>query len=223
MLDGDDRGSRVDGGSPISGIDAEPSSAALRQRIAALEAEMERQSSAAKTQSALYEIADLAGRAQDMEEFYRGIHTVLGMLVYAENIYIALYDAERKQINFAYYADSVDTDWPDPRAWAPLGEGFASGATGYILSTGRVLHATRKGLEKLIDDGEAHPVGALAEDYIGVPLVSGGRTIGVLAVQSYKEGVGYDDEDERLLIFVAQHVAITREIRADLELNEPRR
>ncbi|MEO5704017.1 MAG: GAF domain-containing protein [Candidatus Limnocylindrales bacterium] len=201
-----DPGSRVDGGIHISGIDPKPTSA-LRNRIAALEAEVDRQSSAAKTQSALYEIADLAGRAQDMDEFYSGIHRVLGTLLYAENIYIALYDDERKQINFAYYVDSVDTDWPDPRAWKPLGEGFASGATGYILSTGRVLHATKEGLEKLIHEGAARSVGPMSEDYIGVPLVSQGRRIGVLAVQSYREDVGYDDEDERLLTFVAQHIA----------------
>ena len=58
---------------------------------------------------------------------YQGIHRILGSLLYAENCYIALYDDKRKLINFAFYADSVDTDWPDSRVWEPIGEGYAGG------------------------------------------------------------------------------------------------
>ncbi|HYK95126.1 MAG TPA: GAF domain-containing protein [Candidatus Dormibacteraeota bacterium] len=181
--------------------------AALKRRIAALEAKVERQSTAAKTQAALYRIADLAGRAQDLEEFYRGIHEILGTLLYAENIYIALYDDERKQINFAFYVDTVDTDWPDSRAWEPLGEGHAGGITGHILRTGEVFHASRHEIEQLYATHGVHAVGALAADFLGVPLQREGRSIGVLAVQSYRDEIGYDEEDERLLTFVAQHIA----------------
>jgi signal transduction histidine kinase/DNA-binding response OmpR family regulator len=81
------------------------------------------------------------------------------------------------------------------------------GSTGYILRTGRLLHATAAQLQSMEDQGLLSAVGAMAQDYIGVPLVSEGRTIGVLAVQSYLEGIGYDAEDERLLTFVAQHIA----------------
>ena len=198
-------GIRLDGGTLITTDDRKPTTGALEARIGALERQLQRQSSAAKTQTALFEIAELAGRAQDMDEFYQGIHKILGSLLYAENIYIALYDDARKQINFAFYVDSVDTDWPDPRAWEPIGEGGAGGATGYILRTGRVFHIGRAGLDELDEQGAIR--GAIAEDFIGVPLVSEGRTVGVIAVQSYIEGIGYDDEDERLLIFVAQHIA----------------
>jgi GAF domain-containing protein/DNA-binding response OmpR family regulator len=101
----------------------------------------------------------------------------------------------------------VDTDTPDPRAWEPLGEGEAKGVTGYILRTGELLHATDARLDKLIAAGELEFLGAHAVDYLGVPLKAEGRTIGVLAVQSYQAGTSYDDEDERLLTFVARHIA----------------
>ena len=181
--------------------------AALKRRITALEGKVERQSTAAKTQAALYNIADLAGRAQDLEEFYRGIHEILGALLYAENMYIALYDDKRRQINFAFYVDSVDTDWPDSRAWEPLGEGYAGGITGHILRTGLPFHGSRSELEQLFATSGVRPVGALPADFLGVPLQREGRSIGVLTVQSYRDEIGYDDEDERLLTFVAQHVA----------------
>src|SRR4029079_17771428 len=47
----------------------------------------------------------------------------------------------------------------------------------------------------------------MANDYLGVPLQTDGETVGVLAVQSYRDDVAYDEGDERLLTFVAQHVA----------------
>jgi len=185
--------------------------AVLRRRIAELEARLATEAGAAKTQAALYEIADLAGRAADMQEFYRGIHAILGTLLYAENCYIALFDGERRQISFAFYVDTVDTDWPDPRAWVPLGEGQAKGITGYILQTDRTFHLTGTGILELAESGEFEAVGSMAVDFLGVPLKTEDRTVGVLAVQSYTEGVTYSTEDERLLAFVGQHIAAALE------------
>ena len=56
---------------------------------------------AAKVQGALYRIAELASAAEDMQEFYRAIHEVVGELMDARNFYIALYDEERQLINCA--------------------------------------------------------------------------------------------------------------------------
>ena len=180
---------------------------APEQRIADLEARLERQALAAKTQAALYRIADLASRAEDLDAFYRGIHEILGELTYAENIYIALVDEAKREINFAYYADSVDTDWPDPRAWEPYGEGHTKGITGYIVRTGKLLHRSGAGLTALVESGEVSPVGELSSDFLGVPLITEGHTVGVLAVQSYRDDISYSEADEQLLAFVAQHIA----------------
>ncbi len=184
-----------------------PTPAALRRRVDELEALLAQEAGATKTQAALFEIADLAGRAPDMEEFYRGIHSILGGLLYAENYYIALFDEERRQISFAFYVDTVDKDWPDPRVWVPIGEGQAKGVTGYIIQRGKTLHASDERMGELIAAGELEFIGAHASDYLGVPLQTEGRTIGVLAVQSYLPGVVYSQEDERLLTFVGQHIA----------------
>ena len=180
-------------------------------RIAALEVALEDQARATRTQSALYRIAALAGTTLNMQDFYRGLHEILGELINAENMYIALYDAERRVINFPFYVDTVDTDWPDPRAWEPLGEGTAKGVTAYVLRTGKPLHAPMDRMRALIDGGKLTPVGALAVDWLGVPLNAGGRTVGVLAVQSYREGIVYTDADEHLLIDVADHIAAALE------------
>jgi signal transduction histidine kinase/CheY-like chemotaxis protein/putative methionine-R-sulfoxide reductase with GAF domain len=180
-------------------------------RVEKLESQLARQADAAKTQSALYDIAELAGRAQEMDDFYRGVHEVLGRLLYAENCFIALYDAERKLINFPFYVDTVDTDTPDPRAWDAVDGEFAGGLTGHILRTGRLFHASGGEIQQLAARKVVTAVGALAADFLATPLITEGRTVGVLAVQSYLAGIGYTRDDERLLAYVGQHVAAALE------------
>ena len=41
---------------------------------------------------------------------------------------------------------------------------------------------------------------------MGAPLKADGRTVGVIAVQTYREDRRYSREDLELLVFVAQHV-----------------
>ena len=58
------------------------------------------------------------------------------------------------RINFPFYADSVDPDIPDPRAWEEFGVGDARGSTAYVLRTATPLHFTTERLTDLIARGE---------------------------------------------------------------------
>ena len=90
----------------------------------------------AKLQDALYRITEMASAANDMAEFYAGIHRIVGELTFADNFFIALYDADSQMLNYPYYRDQVDLDVPDPDAWEPMGTGQARGSTAYVLRTG---------------------------------------------------------------------------------------
>jgi PAS domain S-box-containing protein len=172
------------------------------------------QARAAKVQDALYRIAELASAAQDMQEFYRAIHEVVGELMYAKNLYIALYDEERRLINYPYWADELDDDWPEANEWVEFGNRQARGVTGYLLRTGKPQLLSYERHQVLIEQGEIELVGALTDDssWLGVPLKAEGRTVGGLVVQSYTKDVRYTEEDSDLLAFVGQHVgaALTR-------------
>jgi transcriptional regulator with GAF, ATPase, and Fis domain len=151
--------------------------------VAGVEAE---QAQAAKVQDALYRIAELASAAQDMQEFYRAIHEIVGELMYARNFYIALYDEERQLMNWPYYVDVADLDdLPDPSQWFDFGRGEATGTTAYVLRTGEPQHLSGERIRELVDSGELQLLGILAEDWLGVPLKTQDRTVGVLVVQSY--------------------------------------
>ena len=92
---------------------------ALASELETIQAE---RTHAAKLQDALYRIAELASAAEDMQDFYRSIHAVVGELMYANNFFIALYDEERQLISWPYYVDEVDTEVPDPNRWDTVGQ-----------------------------------------------------------------------------------------------------
>jgi PAS domain S-box-containing protein len=173
-----------------------------------IELREERRNRADTVQSALYRIAELAASAQDLQEFYREVHEVVGELMYANNLFIALYDEERQLISWPYYVDELDTDIPDPNQWDAFGERNARGTTAYVLRTGEPQLLTYVRWNELIEQGEIEPVGLTLEggSWLGVPLKDEGRTVGALAVQSYSKDVLYSDEDKDLLAFVGQHV-----------------
>jgi GAF domain-containing protein/CheY-like chemotaxis protein len=161
---------------------------------------------AERVQDALYRIAEAASAAQDLHAFYATIHGIVGELMYAENLFIALYDADRQRINFPYYVDTVDTDLPDPRAWEPFGVGDARGATAYALRLGRPLLMDRAKLDALVASGDFELVGAPSASSVLTPLRAEGRILGLIVVQSYTTEHAYDQADLELLTFVGQHI-----------------
>jgi PAS domain S-box-containing protein len=181
-----------------------------RRRASELETIQAERTQAAKLQDALYRIAELAGAAEDMQEFYRSIHAVVSELMYANNFFIALYDEERQLINWPYFVDEVDvaSGVPDPNRWDAFGEGDARGITAYVLRTGEPQLLTDEAVRELIDEGEIELLGIMATDnsWLGVPLKADGQTVGVLAIQSYTKDVQYTEQDKELLAFVGQHV-----------------
>jgi GAF domain-containing protein/CheY-like chemotaxis protein/HPt (histidine-containing phosphotransfer) domain-containing protein len=183
----------------------------LQARVAELEAQELDRERAERVQGALYRIAETAGVAEDMQDFYRRIHAIVGELMYADNIYIALYDEDRKAINWPFYVDELDDDWPDPHAWEPIGTGQARGTTAYLLNTGRPLLLTATDWRRLIARGEIALIGKEAVSWLGVPLQSEGKTIGALVVQSYREDRRHTEGDLELLTFVGRHIAAALE------------
>ncbi|HEY7025400.1 MAG TPA: GAF domain-containing protein, partial [Candidatus Limnocylindrales bacterium] len=162
---------------------------------------------ATAVQDALYRIAELASAASDMREFYAAIHEIVGELMFARNFFIALYDEPANSLNFPYYADEVDTDLPDPDAWYVMGTDQARGATAFVLRSGMTQHITPQRMRAKIESGELTLLGTIGSDWVGVPLKVDGVPIGVMVLQTYEEGQGYDKSDVDLLNFVGQHVA----------------
>jgi diguanylate cyclase (GGDEF)-like protein/PAS domain S-box-containing protein len=154
----------------------------------------------ASLQDALYRIAETAAGAANVDELCAAVHAVVGELMYARNLYIALAEEAGGLISFPYFVDEHDAP-PE----GPLRAG--RGLTEYVLRTGQPLLASPEVVGELRARGEVEAIGTPCVDWLGVPLKRGEHTFGVLAVQSYSEAVRFGERDRELLGLVSRHVA----------------
>jgi PAS domain S-box-containing protein len=154
---------------------------------------------AEQAQKAVYRIAQAANVATGLPELLGVVHTIVGELLPAQNLFVALYDEAAGLLAFPYWVDEHDPH-PEPR---PL----LRGLTEYILRTGEPLLVTPEVHRRLAEEGEADFIGAPSLDWIGVPLRADDRVIGVLVVQTYVEDVRYGEREKDILEFVSTQVA----------------
>lgn len=148
---------------------------------------------------ALYRVVHDTAMARDLDEVYARIHAVAADLMPAKNFYIALYDDSEDVLSFPYFVDEHDPQ-PDPQP-------PERGLTAYVLRKRSPLLVDPETFDELVLSGEVDSLGAPSVVWLGVPLTSGGKTFGVVAVQSYDEKVRYGQRDLELLTVVSQPIA----------------
>ncbi len=161
--------------------------------------DISRRKQAEALNSALYRVANISNTAHDLQQFFAAVHSIVGELMYARNLYIALYDPSTDVLSFPYFVDERDA--------APKSRKRNRGLTEYVLRTGESLLATPEVLQKLEEQGEVERTGARSLDWMGVPLKVGEHSFGALVVQTYSKSVRFSERDKEILTFVSQQVA----------------
>ncbi|HEX5693554.1 MAG TPA: diguanylate cyclase, partial [Arenimonas sp.] len=183
-----------------------------------LQASVKRLEQAERLQRALYAIADLAGSDQEMAQMLRGLHKIVSDLMYAENFFIALYDAPSDSLRFLYFVDLVDHEAPGPDEVIPLSR-IERGLSWHLVRGRKPLMGSLENLAKQVDS-KLHLHGADSLDWLGVPMIRDGEVRGIVVVQSYDAVDRYTDAEMSLLAFVAEHILTAlerRQGRDDLE------
>ncbi|MBI4914949.1 MAG: GAF domain-containing protein [Acidobacteria bacterium] len=183
--------------------DFDESDARILQVVARAVGTEEDRRAAEELQRAIYEISEAAHLADNLQELFVSIHAVVGRLMEARNLYIALHDLVTDLVSFPYWSDEQDGP-PKPRK-------PGRGLTEYVLRTSRPTLVSPQRFEELATEGEVESIGAPSIDWLGVPLVVGEATIGVLVVQTYTEGTRYGQRDQDILTFVSRQIAVAIE------------
>ena len=154
-----------------------------------------------KVQTATYQISQAVLSGGDLTDLFAEVHRIIGTLMPAKNLYIALLSADGRELSFPYF---VDEHVPPP-APRPLGNGF----TEYVLHSETPARMTGAELPTILAKrGPYQPLEKPAAQRLGASLRVDGRAIGVIALQDYENADSYGDEDLRLLNFVAEQAAV---------------
>jgi diguanylate cyclase (GGDEF)-like protein/PAS domain S-box-containing protein len=150
-------------------------------------------------QAALYDISEAANTTEDLQALFHRIHRIVGTLLPANNLFVALYDERKDELSFPYYVDEHDQA-PAPRK---LDSGTLSAE---VIRSGQALLLTPD-TDVTLSEHVDTIVGKDSLDWLGVPLNSPRGIIGALVVQSYSGEVRYTEQDKSLLQFVSNQVA----------------
>lgn len=151
----------------------------------------------------------------NLDELFELIHRSIGQILYAENCYVALYDAKTDLLSVPFCIDKYDT----PAAPAKLGTGL----TAYVLRKNQPMLMTTDAIHELAEKGDVAVIGTDSAIWLGVPLRTPEGVIGVLVVQHYEDATAYDQGDLRFLTSVGEQIATAIErkrVEAALRISE---
>ena len=154
---------------------------------------------AESVRTALLAISEAAHVAADLHELFRDIHLIIETLLPARNFFVALLDDARDTLSFPYFVDEHDSA-PQP---IKLDSGSLSAR---VIRSGTALLLTADGNGTICANGE-FGAGTPSLDWLGVPLIARGDTLGALVVQNYSGDARYTDADKQLLQFVSTQIA----------------
>ncbi len=152
---------------------------------------------------AIYEIVEGVTTSVNLDELFKLIHRSLGKVLYVENCFVALYDSNTRLFKFPYFVDKFDST-PEPAA-------LLKSCTSYVFRTGKPHLIPQAAFDRLVEQGEVELVGSPSPSWIGVPLQTPSKTIGVLVLQHYEKENIYSERDLNFLATAGSEVALVIE------------
>lgn len=173
----------------------------LSRKVRRLEQLLQGYKHAKSVQYALLQLSELASSVTDMSVFYGAMHGVIGQMLSARNFYVVVVCPDSNTFTPVYYSDELD----DTKAEDLASHMFEKGLTGYVYRQGKSLLVDNQVYDDLVAQGVLEAHGKAAAQWMGIPLIRGHKTIGVVAIQSYDDAA-YSEVDKELLEFMSLHL-----------------
>jgi PAS domain S-box-containing protein len=123
----------------------------------------------------------------------------LGELISIPNFYVALYDEQTGLYSFPYGIDEYDEDWSPNK--------LTNSLTDYVRYTGKSRMVTEDDHRQLEISAGVRMIDNESKIWLGAPLKTQQRVIGVIAIQDYENDDVYQQSDLDLLTYVGENIA----------------
>ena len=152
---------------------------------------------------ALFEIRYGITTTSNLDELQKLIHKSLGKVVYAENCFVALHNQQTGLFSFPYFVDKVDP--------TPMPTSMGKSCTAYVFRSGKPFLFTKELFNRLKEQNEVELVGSSSPSWVGIPLRTPSRIIGVLVLQHYEKENAYSENDLIFLTSIGNQIAFAIE------------
>jgi PAS domain S-box-containing protein len=152
-----------------------------------------------KIRNLYYSIANQTILSSSFAELYDNIHSELNNFLDAKNCYIALFDHE--ELIFPFF---VLNNERQPYS----GNGPEYSITAYALKENKALMIKEHEFQGLAAEGVIEHSEDFPTVWIGAPLMLEHRTIGLIALMSYKRKSPFDRTDLEILDFMSGQIAL---------------
>lgn len=152
-----------------------------------------------------YAIAHHTIQSQNLDELAQNIYKEINRIIDSENFFIALFDPDKndRMVSFPFVQEV------DKNIRGANEREAGKGLTEYTARYGQPILLHKSEIRQLIDEGTVVLNGQLPQVWLGVPLKTAKRTIGIISVQSYKNKSKFSQRDLRLLDFASSQIALS--------------
>jgi len=150
-------------------------------------------------QAALYRLAEITRVTENLNEFCRAIHEVIGQVIPTKNFYIALRDSLSNNLFYPYYENEVFDGHEKQPGLDAFNEQVA------LSGSPSILMVNESSVKDTVDIEGA--LRKMPIDWLGVPLKTASGTIGVLGIQNFSGTVRLSESEKNLLSLLSGQIA----------------
>lgn len=146
-------------------------------------------------QESAFNIARFVQPQKNIQGLMGALRQILESLMPLPNLSVAITDEEGKLNYLIPEQQSKESS-------------AARGLSAYILQTGDPLLLSREGIELMMNEGLIDYQDKIPCSYLGMPLISGDKSIGIISLQSFTKELIYTEEESSILHFISLQVSL---------------
>ena len=139
----------------------------------------------------------------DLTEYLQLVHHSIARLIQAKNFFVVLHNKDTGLFEEVYSVDQYDPPQPPSK--------LEKSISAYVFRSGKPLILTQAVFDELAAQGAVELIGKNSPSWLGVPLLTSKKTIGVMVVQDYENANQYSEDDKDFLVSIAGQVSLVVE------------
>jgi PAS domain S-box-containing protein len=146
-----------------------------------------------------YNIAHSVATVANLTELLWLVRSELNKIIDTSNFFVAFYNPENDTFHSPLWADEKDdlSEWPAKNSMS-----------GLVVRKGQSILLKRAQINELAGRKRMNLIGTMPECWLGVPMVSNDRVIGVFVVQSYLDPNAYTSESMQIMEIITNQLSI---------------